>query len=153
MNKIFVLLSILCLFSFSFAVENYTVGKQISGLQSGNNSGNDSNYTVSFIFPLSQDYANGTNYSATPSQELLGWYIPTTITPPFNMTLLAQFLGMSKTNQTITALYTTLVVPTLAGFTVQSVTGLLFLLLGLAFMLIYTLKYWGGNIKLNIDRM
>ena len=142
MNKLLLALAIVCVFSMSMAMTgNYTVEKQITALHSGNNSGNSSNYTTEFVMPWNPANASGTNYSAVISVEILGWYFP--IPPDLtNMTLLAAFLGLQKNVQTTTSIYTTLTVPLLAGFDLKTIVSIIFLLLGLALLLIYTLKYW-----------
>jgi len=143
MNKLLLALALVCVFSMSFAMTgNYTVEKQITALHSGNNSGNSSNYTTEFVMPWNPANASGTNYSAVISVEILGWYfpIPEDLT---NMTLLAAFLGMQKVQQLVTSIYTPMVVPVLGGFTLTVIVSLILLLLGLLFLLVYTLKYWG----------
>jgi hypothetical protein len=140
MNKLF--LAFIIIAGLCFATSgNYTVEKQITALHSGNNSGNSSNYTTEFVMPWNPANASGTNYSAVISVEILGWYFP--IPPDLtNMTLLAAFLGLQKNVQTTTSIYTTLTVPLLAGFDLKTIVSIIFLLLGLALLLIYTLKYW-----------
>jgi uncharacterized membrane protein (Fun14 family) len=59
------------------------------------------------------------------------------------MTLLAAFLGMQKVQQLVTSIYTPMVVPVLGGFTLTVIVSLILLLLGILFLLVYTLKYWG----------
>ena len=142
MNKLLLALALVCVFSMSFATSgNYTVEKQVTALHSGNNSGNSSNYTTEFVMPWNPANASGTNYTAVISVEILGWYFP--IPPDLtNMTLLAAFLGLQKNVQTTTSIYTTLTVPLLAGFDLKTIVSIIFLLLGLALLLIYTLKYW-----------
>jgi len=143
MNKLLLALAIVCVFSMSMAMTgNYTVEKQITALHSGNNSGNSSNYTTEFVMPWNPANASGTNYSAVISVEILGWYFP--IPPDLtNMTLLAAFLGMQKVQQLVTSIYTPMVVPVLGGFTLTVIVSLILLLLGILFLLVYTLKYWG----------
>jgi len=140
------ILALLCVFSLALATSgNYTVEKQVTALHSGNNSGNSSNYTVEFVMPWNPANASGTNYSAVVSVEILGWYFPTFTLPPFNMSLLAAYLTMSKDQQTVTSLYTSMVVPILGGFTLQTIVSIILLLLGILFMLVYVLKYWGQH--------
>ena len=145
MNKLLLAVAFICFLSLSLATSgNYTVELQITGLQNQNTTGNSSNYTVDTIFPYSPQAANGSNYTATVGIEILGWYFPpVTVLPPTNWSLLAAFLGMSKAQQTITSIYTSITSPVLGGFSLTMVVSLILLLLGLAFLLIYTLKYWG----------
>ena len=124
---------------------NYTVELLVTGLQNQNNSGNSSNYTVDTIFPYAPTPANGSNYSATVKVELMGWYIPQNILPPTNWSLLAVFLGMSKDNQVVTSIYSSITTTVLAGFTLQMIVSLILLLLGLALMLRYVLRFWGEH--------
>ena len=143
MNKLLLALALVCVFSMSFATSgNYTVEKQVTALHSGNNSGNSSNYTTEFVMPWNPANASGTNYTAVISVEILVWYFP--IPPDLtNMTLLAAFLGMQKVQQLVTSIYTPMVVPVLGGFTLTVIVSLILLLLGILFLLVYTLKYWG----------
>ena len=145
--KILLVIVSLLLVNNIFAAPNYTFEYQVTGLQSGEFSGNSSNYSASYIFPYSPQQANGSNYSATVGIELLGLALPNTIN-----NLICSIGNMTLSGlQTINNQYSTITTPFAMGLTV--ILGIIFILSGVILLWHYALKNMPGWPRIQLPRI